>query len=77
MRIGGPGDAVAAYLDIDAVVRAAVDTGCDCVHPGYGFLAENAGFAAACAAAGLTFVGPSPDVLALFGDKVQARALAT
>src|SRR4051812_4127570 len=77
VRIGGPGDAIAAYLDIDAVVRAAVDSRCDCVHPGYGFLAENAAFASACAAAGLTFVGPSPEVLALFGDKIRARALAT
>jgi acetyl-CoA carboxylase biotin carboxylase subunit len=76
VRIGAPGDAVAAYLDIDGLVRAALDAGCDCVHPGYGFLAENAGFAAACAAAGLTFVGPSADALALFGDKVRARALA-
>src|SRR5687768_8312082 len=75
-RIGGPSDAVAAYLDIDAVVGAAVADGCDCVHPGYGFLAENAAFAAACAAAGVTFVGPSPDALALFGDKVRARQLA-
>ena len=77
VHIGGPGDAVAAYLDIDGIVRAAIDSGCDCVHPGYGFLAENATFAAACAAAGLTFVGPSPEALALFGDKVRARALAT
>ena len=55
---------------------SAIATGCDCVHPGYGFLAENAAFAERCAAAGLTFVGPSPAALALFGDKVRARALA-
>ncbi|MFU8815805.1 MAG: carboxyl transferase domain-containing protein [Pseudomonadales bacterium] len=73
---GDAADAVAAYLDIEALVRSAVDSGCDCVHPGYGFLAENAHFAERCAAAGLTFIGPPPAVLALFGDKVRARALA-
>ena len=67
---------VAAYLDAEAQVAIAQETGCDCVHPGYGFLAENAPFAERCAAAGIAFVGPSPTVLALFGDKVRARALA-
>jgi acetyl/propionyl-CoA carboxylase alpha subunit len=66
----------AAYLDIDALVRVARDAGCDAVHPGYGFLSESAVFANACAAAGLVFVGPSPDTLRLFGDKGEARALA-
>ncbi|MCP4083678.1 MAG: ATP-grasp domain-containing protein [Actinomycetia bacterium] len=73
---GSAADPVAAYLDADALVRIARETGCDCVHPGYGFLAENAAFAKLCAEAGLTFVGPSPATLALFGDKVQARELA-
>jgi acetyl/propionyl-CoA carboxylase alpha subunit len=72
----GVGDPVRAYLDIEALIAAAKATGCDCVHPGYGFLSENAAFAARCAAEGLAFIGPRPETLALFGDKVQARELA-
>ena len=68
--------AVAAYLDGAQLVEVAKAAGCDCVHPGYGFLSENAGFAQMCADAGLTFVGPAPSALRLFGDKVAARALA-
>jgi len=64
------------YLDIDAVIAAASATGCEAVHPGYGLLSERPDFARACAAAGLVFVGPSPDTLALLGDKVAARDLA-
>jgi acetyl/propionyl-CoA carboxylase alpha subunit/acetyl-CoA carboxylase carboxyltransferase component len=74
--IGGPGDAVSAYLDVDAVLAAAQASGCDCVHPGYGFLAENAEFARRCAEENLTFIGPSPAALTLFGNKVAARDLA-
>ena len=74
--IGAEGDPLAAYLDAEALIAVAVEAGCDCVHPGYGFLAENAGFASRCADAGITFVGPSPETLSLFGDKVAARALA-
>jgi acetyl/propionyl-CoA carboxylase alpha subunit/acetyl-CoA carboxylase carboxyltransferase component len=73
---GNAGDPVAAYLDAEALIRAARESGCDCVHPGYGFLAENAAFAEWCAAEGLVFVGPPAAVLALFGDKVRARAFA-
>ncbi|MEL7154976.1 MAG: carboxyl transferase domain-containing protein [Actinomycetota bacterium] len=70
---GGP---VAAYLDIDALLAVAAETGCDSVHPGYGFLAESAAFARRCGEAGLHFIGPSAEALALFGDKVRARELA-
>ncbi len=70
------GDGVRAYLDVEAMVAAAVATGCDCVHPGYGFLAENAAFAEACNAAGIAFIGPKRAAIELFGDKVKARALA-
>lgn len=70
------GDGVEAYLDIEAVIGAAKRSGCDAVHPGYGFLSENAVFAKRCADEGLLFIGPSADALALFGDKVRARQLA-
>ena len=70
------GSGPAAYLDIDALLYAAASARCDAVHPGYGFLSENAEFARRCSEAGLTFVGPRPDVLELFGDKARARALA-
>ncbi|AMM24361.1 carboxyl transferase domain-containing protein [Variovorax sp. PAMC 28711] len=66
-----------AYLDIAAVIAVAKAQGCDAVHPGYGFLSERADFAQACADAGLVFIGPTPEQLALFGDKARARALAT
>ncbi|MCL4149810.1 UNVERIFIED_CONTAM: hypothetical protein GTU68_029456, partial [Idotea baltica] len=70
------GRGVPAYLDIDGIVAAAKEAGCDAVHPGYGFLAENSELARACSAAGLTFVGPTAEVLDLFGDKGRARAAA-
>jgi acetyl/propionyl-CoA carboxylase alpha subunit len=66
----------AAYLDIDRVIAAAKAAKCDAVHPGYGFLSENADFARACKKAGIVFIGPSPETLTTFGDKARARALA-
>ncbi|HVA40455.1 MAG TPA: biotin carboxylase N-terminal domain-containing protein, partial [Candidatus Binataceae bacterium] len=70
------GAGAAAYLDIEQIVAIAKAAGCDAVHPGYGFLSENAGFARRAADAGIKFVGPRPEILELFGDKVRARALA-
>jgi acetyl-CoA/propionyl-CoA carboxylase biotin carboxyl carrier protein len=72
----GPTPARDSYLSIERVVDAAVRSGADAVHPGYGFLSERADFAAACAAAGLVFVGPGPEAMALLGDKGRARAVA-
>ncbi|HEY3047117.1 MAG TPA: biotin carboxylase N-terminal domain-containing protein [Polaromonas sp.] len=68
--------AVSAWLDIPGMIRAAMDTGCDAIHPGYGFLSENAAFAKAVAQAGLTFVGPPATVIELMGDKITARRFA-
>lgn len=63
------------YLDHDAVIMAAIETGCDCVHPGYGFLSESPEFAQRVLDAGLTWVGPSPDTIRKMGVKTEARAL--
>lgn len=71
-----PGPGPAAYLDGAAVLSVARAADCAFLHPGYGFLSEDAGFARACARAGVDFVGPAPEVLELFGDKARARALA-
>jgi acetyl-CoA carboxylase, biotin carboxylase subunit len=72
----GPPQAARSYLDIDALIAAAKDAGADAVHPGYGFLSENAGFAQAVTSAGMTFVGPPAAAIAAMGDKARARALA-
>jgi len=68
---------VDAYLDIEDIVRVALEAGVDAIHPGYGFLSENPDFATACAAAGITFIGPTPEIMRRLGNKVAARELAT
>ena len=72
----GPAVATESYLNVAAVLAAARETGADAVHPGYGFLSENAGFAQACHEAGLTFIGPPADVISALGRKDAARELA-
>src|SRR6266568_626370 len=72
VRIGPP-PAAQSYLSIPAIVAAGVTTGCEAVHPGYGFLAENPAFVEACAENDLVFVGPPADVMAMMGDKISAK----
>jgi pyruvate carboxylase len=74
--IGRPGEPLRSYLDVDAIVAVAREHGVDAIHPGYGFLSENPEFAAACRAAGITFVGPRVELLETLGDKTAARDLA-
>ena len=69
----GPARASQSYLDIEKIIQTAKEFNADAVHPGYGFLAENPKFTAACEAAGIKFIGPSSKVMALMGDKVAAR----
>src|SRR5262245_44176424 len=75
VRVGNA-PASESYLSIDAVLAAARATAADAIHPGYGFLSENADFAAACSAAGIVFIGPSPAAMISVGSKINARALA-
>jgi pyruvate carboxylase len=75
-QVGAGKGPVEAYLDIAGIVALAKEKGVDAVHPGYGFLSENPAFARACQRAGLTFIGPTPDLLDLLGDKMAARRLA-
>jgi pyruvate carboxylase len=75
-QVGGAGEPIRSYLNIDAIVALAREKGVDAIHPGYGFLSENAAFATACARAGITFVGPKPGLLERLGDKVEAKRIA-
>lgn len=72
----GPAEPAASYLNIDRILEAARRTGADAVHPGYGFLSENAAFAHACREAGIVFIGPPADVISALGDKSRARGIA-
>ncbi|MGJ0118953.1 acetyl/propionyl/methylcrotonyl-CoA carboxylase subunit alpha [Williamsia sp. MIQD14] len=69
----GPAPARESYLDIDRVIAAAIATGADAIHPGYGFLSENSAFAAACEAAGIVFIGPTPEAMTVMSDKITAK----
>ncbi|MDZ4053378.1 MAG: biotin carboxylase N-terminal domain-containing protein, partial [Phenylobacterium sp.] len=72
----GPAPAAQSYLDVEAILAAARATGAQAIHPGYGFLSENVAFAEACEAAGIAFIGPTPDNIRAFGLKHTARDLA-
>src|SRR5215471_10278018 len=71
----GPAPSTQSYLNIDVIIDTAKKAGAQAIHPGYGFLAENANFARAVVDAGLTFIGPSPDAIAVMGAKVESKRL--
>ncbi len=75
-QVGKAGEPIRSYLDIPGIIELAKAKGVDAIHPGYGFLSENATFARACAEAGIHFIGPRPELLDLLGDKVAARGVA-
>ena len=72
----GPAEAARSYLDMDRIIEAALRTGAEAIHPGYGFLSENAAFVEACEAAGLVFIGPNPHAIRMMGDKIQSKKCA-
>lgn len=76
-RVGAGQKPIAAYLDIDDIIRIALEAGVDAIHPGYGFLSENPEFAEACQKVGIRFIGPKPDVMRQLGNKVMARNVAS
>ncbi|HEY3888513.1 MAG TPA: biotin carboxylase N-terminal domain-containing protein, partial [Caulobacteraceae bacterium] len=73
----GPAPAAQSYLVAEKIIAAANETGAQAVHPGFGFLSENAGFARTCAAAGIVFIGPNPDAIDAMGDKIASKRFAT
>src|SRR5277367_5674101 len=75
-QVGAGKGPVEAYLDIAGIVELALEKNVDAIHPGYGFLSENPAFARACQKAGIIFIGPTPELLELLGDKTAARRLA-
>lgn len=75
-QIGEDDDPLKPYLNADTIVQAAVDNGCDAIHPGYGFLSENVAFARKCAEVGLIFIGPRPEAMAMLGDKIASKKIA-
>ena len=76
-RVGEGKGPIEAYLDMEDIIRIAKESGADAIHPGYGLLSENPEFAGLCRDSGITFIGPSPDIMRRLGNKVEARALAT
>lgn len=75
-QVGADSDPLKPYLDMDAIISIALQCGANAIHPGYGFLSENAVFAQKCADHGILFVGPSPQAMAALGDKVTAKLVA-